>query len=196
MSEIAVGDVCLTNLSKPGGLVKVLRLDPCVISGKPRTFAWIEHVEDHPYGYEKGSTGGYYTDELIFVRHESEEAKMAEQTAYKRERGDGQELERALSRSLEKAIRITVRDEVGALRESVATLTERLATVEDRLSPMSVQTADKDYVMVDGVTMTSKQYAALKDVIREAMQAMHLGDNLASALNRFGEVWNAVYLEA
>jgi hypothetical protein len=67
--EVAKGDICLTNLSKPGGLVKVLRIEHNEF-GK----GWmccIEHVEDHPYGYKKGDIGWYSLDDLIYVRTES-----------------------------------------------------------------------------------------------------------------------------
>src|SRR5689334_18392037 len=68
--EIAKDDVCLTNLSKPGGLVKVLEtvLDTYSNSWS----AHIEHIEDHPYGYKKGSRGWYAVDDLIYVRSANE----------------------------------------------------------------------------------------------------------------------------
>lgn len=61
---VEVGKIYLTNASQPGGLVKVLKIEP-EWSGHGRLVAYIEHVEDHPYGYPKGDKGWYYCDDLI-----------------------------------------------------------------------------------------------------------------------------------
>lgn len=68
------GDICRTNLSKPGGLVKVLAIYPStyVRANEYRLMAYIEHIEDHPYGYEKGVRGYYFVDELILVENGNE----------------------------------------------------------------------------------------------------------------------------
>lgn len=68
--RLAVGDICRTNLSKPGGLVKILEITTHSEVRPGKRFCWIEHIEDHPYGYAKGTRGGYYEDELIFIEAE------------------------------------------------------------------------------------------------------------------------------
>ena len=60
-------DICRTNLSQPGGLVKVTEVRDTTVDGRIVQFAWIEHIEDHPYGYKRGERGGYFVDNLIFV---------------------------------------------------------------------------------------------------------------------------------
>lgn len=64
--EIAKDDICMTNLSQPGGLVKVLGV--IWDTDNKRTVATIEFLEDHPYGYSKGTKGCYALDDLIFIR--------------------------------------------------------------------------------------------------------------------------------
>lgn len=65
------GDICRTNLSQLGGLVKILKMVDSTQSN--RQLAWIEHIEDHPYGYEKGTRGYYFLDELILVEEYSDD---------------------------------------------------------------------------------------------------------------------------
>jgi hypothetical protein len=67
MSDLKVGDICRTNLSTPGGLVKILYIEP-YSSAYPKLYCGIEHIEDHSYGYSKGTKGGYMAEDLIFVR--------------------------------------------------------------------------------------------------------------------------------
>jgi len=43
------------------------------VNGQIIQFAWIEHIEDHPYGYKKGEKGGYFSDNLIFVSRNDEQ---------------------------------------------------------------------------------------------------------------------------
>lgn len=61
---IEVGKIYRTNLSKPGGLVKVLSIEPSGYNDG-RMAAYIEHVEDHPYGYAKGTRGWYMVEDLV-----------------------------------------------------------------------------------------------------------------------------------
>lgn len=68
--EVQKGDICRTNLSQPGGLVKVL--DVTWDSGYKRYMCFIVHVEDHPYGYPKGDKGWYALDDLIYIRTDQE----------------------------------------------------------------------------------------------------------------------------
>jgi len=58
-----IGQIYWTNLSKPGGPVRILKIEP-EWSGHGRLAAYIEHVADHPYGYEKGTRGWYYLEDL------------------------------------------------------------------------------------------------------------------------------------
>jgi hypothetical protein len=69
MKELQVGDICRTNLSKPGGLVKILSIEP-YSETLPELHCTIEHIEDHPYGYSKGTRGGYMAEDLIFIRRD------------------------------------------------------------------------------------------------------------------------------
>lgn len=64
--NINPGDICRTNLSQPGGLVKIICIEPSEFN-PGRLAAFIEHVEDHPYGYKKGEKGWYMADELVLV---------------------------------------------------------------------------------------------------------------------------------
>lgn len=66
MSKLEKGDICRTNVSQPGGLVMVLEVALADLT-PPRQYCRIVHLEDHPYGYEAGTLGGYYADELIKV---------------------------------------------------------------------------------------------------------------------------------
>lgn len=61
---IEIGRIYRTNLSKPGGLVKVLDIAP-YSPNSTELAAWIEHVEDHPYGYKKGDRGWYMVADLV-----------------------------------------------------------------------------------------------------------------------------------
>lgn len=65
--SIEIGDICRTNLSQPGGLVKVLDIKP-YSQQTIKPMAHIEHLEDHPYGYEAGAKGWYMVEDLVFVR--------------------------------------------------------------------------------------------------------------------------------
>lgn len=58
-----VGDIVMTNLAQLGGRVKILELQPSH-TDKTRTAAYVVHVEDHPYGYTKGTKGWYLLDDL------------------------------------------------------------------------------------------------------------------------------------
>jgi hypothetical protein len=71
MDEIKVGSICRTNLSQPGGLVRVLSIEP-YSEGSSKMYATIEHIEAHPYGYAAGTRGGYMIEDLVLV-HECEE---------------------------------------------------------------------------------------------------------------------------
>jgi hypothetical protein len=57
------GDICRTNLSQPGGLVMVLDIWDKTTEPTAR----IVHVDNHPYGYERGTTGDYLVKDLILV---------------------------------------------------------------------------------------------------------------------------------
>lgn len=61
---VKVGEVYRTNLSKPGGLVKVLEIKPYSPSSIELA-ALVEHIEDHPYGYKKGDRGWYMVTDLV-----------------------------------------------------------------------------------------------------------------------------------
>ena len=61
---VEIGKVYRTNLSKPGGLVRVLDIQPYSSYYRELT-AYIEHIEDHPYGYKKGERGGYMVRDLV-----------------------------------------------------------------------------------------------------------------------------------
>lgn len=63
---IKPGDLCKTNLSQPGGLVAVLDIKP-YSTHVSKLMAYIEHVQDHPYGYKKGERGWYGLDDLILI---------------------------------------------------------------------------------------------------------------------------------
>lgn len=69
LSDIQIGDICRTNLSQPGGLVLVLDIQP-YSNAIPRLAAYVEHVEDHPYGYTKGMKGWYLLEELVLVQRD------------------------------------------------------------------------------------------------------------------------------
>lgn len=56
-----VGQVRLTPFD-PGGLVRVLQIEPGYYDGK-RT-AEVVYVEDHPHGYRQGTRGRYFAHEL------------------------------------------------------------------------------------------------------------------------------------
>jgi len=72
--ELQVRDICRTNLSKPGGMVRILSIEPFWLSSpdRARLVADVEHIEDHPYGYRKGETGYYFVEDLILVERKAE----------------------------------------------------------------------------------------------------------------------------
>lgn len=61
-----IGKIYRTNLSQPGGLVKVLEIHPSDYHPDQKA-CYIEHVEDHPYGYPKGTKGWYEDRDLVSV---------------------------------------------------------------------------------------------------------------------------------
>jgi hypothetical protein len=65
-TQISVGEIYWTNLSQPGGPVRILRVERSDIwrFREERQVAYIEHILDHPYGYSKGTRGYYFCDEL------------------------------------------------------------------------------------------------------------------------------------
>ena len=46
-------------------LVKVLRIEPSELN-PGKLVAYIEHIEDHPYGYKKGDKGWYNVEDLVY----------------------------------------------------------------------------------------------------------------------------------
>lgn len=64
--NIKIKDIYRTNLSQPGGLVKVLKVEESWVGDK-KPICYIEHVEDHPYGYPCGAKGYYYPENLVPV---------------------------------------------------------------------------------------------------------------------------------
>jgi len=60
---LKVGDICRTNISQSGGLVRILDLD----EQRENCYCYIEFIENHPYGYAKGDKGVYFKSDLIFV---------------------------------------------------------------------------------------------------------------------------------
>ena len=59
--SVKVGDVARTPF-EPSGLVKILGIH---IGGFfDKNLAFVEYLEDHPYGYKKGETGNYFLNEL------------------------------------------------------------------------------------------------------------------------------------
>jgi hypothetical protein len=66
MATPIVGNIYRTNLSQPGGLVRVLEVvqSDYNLDGKA---CYIEHVEDHPYGYSQGTKGWYEDRDLVTV---------------------------------------------------------------------------------------------------------------------------------
>ena len=64
--NIVINNIYRTNLSQPGGLVKVLEIHPSDYHPDGKA-CYIEHVEDHPYGYSKGTRGWYEDRDLVPV---------------------------------------------------------------------------------------------------------------------------------
>jgi len=57
--------------SESSGLVKILDIH---IGGFfDKNLAFVEYLEDHPYGYRKGETGNYFLNELRPVVPEMED---------------------------------------------------------------------------------------------------------------------------
>jgi hypothetical protein len=56
-----VGQIRLTPFD-PGGLVRVLQIEPGDYDGKQ--MAVVEYAEDHPHGYRQGTLGRYFAHEL------------------------------------------------------------------------------------------------------------------------------------
>lgn len=61
--DVIISEIYWTNLSKPGGPVRVLDIQP-FSSYDSEPAAYIEHLVDHPYGYAKGTKGWYLCKEL------------------------------------------------------------------------------------------------------------------------------------
>lgn len=59
LNELKVGEVYTLKINQFTGLVRVLKI-------KSSTHITIEHIEDHPYGYLKGSI--YFTTLDEFVK--------------------------------------------------------------------------------------------------------------------------------
>lgn len=85
---IIIKNIYRTNLSQPGGLVRVLRIEESWTLPK-RPICYVEHVETHPYGYEEGARGYYYPEDLVpvcqdcghdLVRDDCEWCEMARET--------------------------------------------------------------------------------------------------------------------
>lgn len=116
---------------------------------------------------------------------------------------------------LEALISASVQEQLGALTERVAALEEahgskwtivseeefnakldalnRGEDITPLGTPQPPTGDDNGRVTVDGVPMTAAQYAALKDLVYEAVQAMQLGDNLSRSLEQFGAEWHEMY---
>jgi hypothetical protein len=66
---LKVGDVVRTPF-EPSGLVKILAIH---IGGFfDKNLAFVEYLEDHPYGYKKGENGNYFLNELRPLEEELE----------------------------------------------------------------------------------------------------------------------------
>lgn len=68
-TAIEVGRIYRTNLSQPGGKVKVLSIETHW-ADSTRQVCFIKHIEFHPYGYKTGTLGYYYPEDLVPVCQE------------------------------------------------------------------------------------------------------------------------------
>lgn len=66
MTAIIIKNIYRTNLSQPGGLVRVLEIAPSDYNPDGKA-CYIEHVEPHSYGYEQGTRGWYEDRDLVTV---------------------------------------------------------------------------------------------------------------------------------
>jgi hypothetical protein len=66
MTTIIIKNIYRTNLSQPGGLVRVLGVSPSDYNPDGKA-CYIEHVEPHPYGYEQGTRNWYEDKDLVTV---------------------------------------------------------------------------------------------------------------------------------
>jgi hypothetical protein len=122
---------------------------------------------------------------------------MTEQLNKGEQLGD---LRSALQRSLSVTSEITT-----ALRAAIeATVDEKLKPIYQRLDALdrpvngartiAAHPDETSYtVTMDGVKMTAAQYAALKDLLHEAMQAAVMEDNLSVSIKGLKEVWHDFY---